>query len=117
MVRTRKGLTERHQKIIAYLNERMSTGYPPSICEIGVAVGITSTSVVTYYLKQLAEIGLIERDARFSRAVRLTVPVSRELVKDPGDYEFSSYNNYSRARRTTIQLVIDPIPEHIGDKK
>jgi|UniRef100_A0A7V3VUD4 REP element-mobilizing transposase RayT len=39
------------------------------------------------------------------------LPVSRGLVKDPGEYEFSSYNNYSRARRTTIQLVIDPLPE------
>ncbi len=83
MVRTRRGLTERHQKIIEYLNERMSTGYPPSIREIGEAVGITSTSVVTYYLKQLTEMGLIERDAKFSRAVRLTDPVSRELVKIP----------------------------------
>jgi repressor LexA len=83
MVRTRRGLTERHQKIIEYLNERMSTGYPPSIREIGEAVGITSTSVVTYYLKQLTEMGKIERDAKFSRAVRLTDPVSRELVKIP----------------------------------
>ena len=83
MVRTRRGLTERHHKIIEYLNERMSIGYPPSIREIGEAVGITSTSVVTYYLKQLAEMGLIERDAKFSRAVRLTDPVSRELVKVP----------------------------------
>ena len=83
MVRTRRGLTERHQKIIEYLNERMSTGYPPSIREIGEAVGITSTSVVTYYLKQLTEMGLIERDAKFSRAVRLVAPVSRELLKIP----------------------------------
>jgi len=83
MVRTRKGLTERHKKIIAYLDERMSTGYPPSIREIGEAVGITSTSVVTYYLKQLTEMGLIERDAKFSRAVRLIDPVSRELIKIP----------------------------------
>ncbi len=83
MVRTRRGLTERHQKIIEYLNERMSKGYPPSIREIGEAVGITSTSVVTYYLKQLTEMGLIERDAKFSRAVRLTAPVSREVVKIP----------------------------------
>jgi len=82
MVRTRKGLTERHQKIIEYLNER-SIGYPPSIREIGEAVGITSTSVVTYYLKQLTELGLIERDAKFSRAVRLTDPVSRDLFKVP----------------------------------
>ncbi len=38
-------------------------------------------------------------------------PVNRGLAKDPGEYEFSSYNNYSRARRTTIQLVIDALPE------
>jgi len=83
MVRTRRGLTERHQKILDYLNDRMSMGYPPSIREIGEAVGITSTSVVTYYLKQLSEMGLIERDAKFSRAVRLTDPVSKDLVKVP----------------------------------
>jgi repressor LexA len=83
MVRTRKGMTERHRKIIEYLNERMSTGYPPSIREIGEAVGITSTSVVTYYLKQLTELGLIERDAKFSRAVRLTDPISRDMIKVP----------------------------------
>ena len=83
MVRTRRGLTERHQKILEYLNDRLSMGYPPSIREIGEAVGITSTSVVTYYLKQLSEMGLIERDAKFSRAVRLTDPVSKDLVKVP----------------------------------
>jgi repressor LexA len=83
MVRIRRGLTERHQKIIDYLNERSSLGYPPSIREIGEAVGITSTSVVTYYLKQLTEMGLIERDAKFSRAVRLTDPINKNLVKIP----------------------------------
>jgi repressor LexA len=83
MVRTRRGLTERHQKILEYLNDRMSIGYPPSIREIGEVFGITSTSFVTYYLKQLSEMGLIERDAKFSRAVRLTDPVSRDLVKVP----------------------------------
>jgi len=83
MVRTRRGLTERHQKILDYLNDRLSMGYPPSIREIGEAVGITSTSVVTYYLKQLSEMGLIERDAKFSRAVRLTDPVNKDLVKIP----------------------------------
>ncbi len=46
-----------------------------------------------------------------------SLPLNRGLVKDPGEYEFSSYNNYSRARRTTIQLVIDSLPEKIGDKK
>ncbi len=72
MVRTRKGLTERHQRILDYLNECVrEQGYPPSIREIGKATGISSTSVVTYYLKQLTEMGLIERDAKYSRALRL----------------------------------------------
>jgi repressor LexA len=84
MVRTRKGLTERHQKILDFLNQRVrEQGYPPSIREIGEATGISSTSVVTYYLKQLAEMGLIERDAKFSRAVRLAGAVSADLVKVP----------------------------------
>jgi len=72
MVRTRKGLNQRHYKILDYLNQRLDKeGYPPSIREIGEAAGISSTSVVTYYLKQLVELGMIERDPKFSRAVRL----------------------------------------------
>ncbi len=77
MVRTRKGLTDRHYKILEYLDKRLNEqGYPPSIREIGEATGISSTSVVTYYLKQLVEMGRIERDPKFSRAVR--------LIKEPG---------------------------------
>lgn len=84
MVRTRKGLTERHQKILDFLSQRArKQGYPPSIREIGEATGISSTSVVTYYLKQLTEMGLIERDARFSRAVRLSGANSPDLVRIP----------------------------------
>ncbi len=45
-----------------------------------------------------------------------SLPVVRELVKSPGEYEFSSYNNYSKARRTTIQLVIDPIAAKTEDE-
>lgn len=83
MVRTSKGLTNRHQKILEYLDERLSKGYPPSIREIGEATGISSTSVVTYYLKQLEEWGYIERDAKFSRALRLSGVTGRNLVKVP----------------------------------
>ena len=82
MVRTRKGLTERHQKILDYLDKRTNQqGYPPSIREIGEATGISSTSVVTYYLNQLVEMGMIERDPKFSRAVRLTPKAPTLLAK------------------------------------
>jgi repressor LexA len=83
MVRTSKGLTERHKKILEYLGERLDEGYPPSIREIGEATDISSTSVVTYYLKQLEEWGYIERDAKFSRALRLTGAVNRNMFSIP----------------------------------
>jgi len=83
MVRTSKGLTVRHQRILDYLDERLSKGYPPSIREIGEATSISSTSVVTYYLKQLEEWGYIERDAKFSRALRLSGRITQNLIKIP----------------------------------
>jgi repressor LexA len=83
MVRTSKGLTERHRKILEYLNERQTKGYPPSIREICEATSISSTSVVTYYLKQLEEWGYIQRDARFSRALRLSGATDTNVVKVP----------------------------------
>ncbi|MDH4211064.1 MAG: transposase [candidate division WOR-3 bacterium] len=43
-----------------------------------------------------------------------SLPVIRGLVKEPGYYEFSSYNNYHKARRTNVQLVIDQLPEGSG---
>jgi len=74
MVRPRKGINERHQKILEYLSRRQDKQrYPPSIREIGEATGISSTSVVTYYLKQLEEMNLIERDHNVSRGVRLNI--------------------------------------------
>jgi repressor LexA len=73
MVRKSKGLGERHQKILDFLREYQRTNkYPPSIREIGEKTGISSTSVVNYYLDQLEKRGLIERDRKISRGVRLS---------------------------------------------
>jgi repressor LexA len=83
MVRTSKGLTLRHKKILEYLDERENKGYPPSIREIGEATDISSTSVVTYYLKQLEEWGYIEREAKFSRALRLSGSGKANLLRIP----------------------------------
>ncbi len=72
MVRKSKGLGERHQRILDFLGEyQRENKYPPSIREIGVKTGISSTSVVNYYLDQLEKRGLIERDRKISRGVRL----------------------------------------------
>ncbi len=72
MVRKSKGLGERHQKILDFLQDyQRANRYPPSIREIGEKTGISSTSVVNYYLDQLEKQGFIERDRKISRGVRL----------------------------------------------
>jgi repressor LexA len=73
MVRKSKGLGERHQKILDFLQSyQRENRYPPSIREIGEKTGISSTSVVNYYLDQLEKKGLIQRDRKISRGVRLS---------------------------------------------
>lgn len=75
MVRKSKGLGERHQKILNFLSDyQRENRYPPSIREIGEKTGISSTSVVNYYLDQLEKKGLIHRDRKISRGVRLSLP-------------------------------------------
>jgi repressor LexA len=73
MVRKSKGLGERHQRILDFIQEyQRKYKHPPSIREIGQSCGISSTSVVNYYLDQLEKSGSIERDRKISRGVRLT---------------------------------------------
>jgi len=75
MVRKSKGLGERHQKILDFLSEyQRANKSPPSIREIGERTGISSTSVVNYYLDQLEKKGMIERDRKISRGVRVSGP-------------------------------------------
>ena len=107
MVRTKKGMTERHQKIMDFILQRYEAGFPPSIREIGEAASISSTSVVTYYLKQLTEMGLIERDPKFSRAVRPTHITHKDLLRIP---------LYGQIAAGTPIQVPDPQPAYIGDE-
>jgi repressor LexA len=72
MARKSNGLSERHIKILKYLDEfQRQFGFPPSIREIGDKTGISSTSVVNYYLAQLENQGYIEREKNISRGIRL----------------------------------------------
>jgi repressor LexA len=80
MVRKSKGLSERHVKILEYLDKHKGKGYPPSIREICDATEISSTSVVNYYLEQLEEWGYIVRDRKISRGVRIVPEKWAELV-------------------------------------
>lgn len=78
--RRKKGLSERQKRILEVLEAfQKDAGYPPSIREICQQANISSTSVVNYYLDQLKEMGIIERDSRVSRGIRLVRPLSEVL--------------------------------------
>jgi repressor LexA len=63
-------LTERQRTILDVIRASVtSRGYPPSIREIGDAVGLTSTSSVAHQLRTLERKGYLRRDANRPRAV------------------------------------------------
>ncbi len=65
-------LSKMQQKIYDYLVASIQAqGYPPSVREIGEAVGLRSPSTVHFHLKHLAEMGYIEIGAGKGRAISL----------------------------------------------
>ncbi len=65
-------LTERQTRILEYIRQVTRTrNYPPSVREIGEAVGLSSSSTVHNHLNQLERRGLIKRDPSKSRTVQL----------------------------------------------
>jgi repressor LexA len=63
-------LTERQRTILEVIRSSVTTrGYPPSIREIGDAVGLTSTSSVAHQLRTLERKGFLRRDPNRPRAV------------------------------------------------
>lgn len=64
---------DRKLKILNHIAATLRTrGYPPSVREIALAVGLSSTSAVHHHLMILEREGYLERGAAQSRAIRLT---------------------------------------------
>lgn len=64
-------INDTQQKIYEFLCERSQCGVPPSVREIGSAVGLKSTSSVQANLDALEEAGYIERDPLLKRSIRV----------------------------------------------
>jgi repressor LexA len=63
-------LTERQKQIMNYIRDKIkSSGYPPSVREIGEAVGLRSSSTVHNHLVQLEEKGYLKKDPSKPRAI------------------------------------------------
>jgi repressor LexA len=69
------GLTPRQRKVLEVIRDSVERrGYPPTVREIGEAVGLTSTSSVSHQLATLQKKGFLRRDPSRPRAVDVRIP-------------------------------------------
>ena len=65
-------LNDRERAILKYIQKQIRTnGYPPSVREIGKAVGLKSTATVHGYLNKLEEKGFIKKEQQKGRTLKL----------------------------------------------
>lgn len=90
-----KDLTPRQRQILEFVDEEARRrGYPPSVREIGKAVGLTSTSTVHAHLSALVAKGYLQRDPTKPRALNV-------------QFEPSSGSNLERRPVRHVPLVGD----------
>jgi repressor LexA len=78
-VQTDAALTARQTRILEMIRASVhERGYPPSMREIGEAVGLTSTSSVKHQLEALEAKGYLRRDANLPRAIDVSMPDQNE---------------------------------------
>jgi repressor LexA len=76
-------LTWRQRKVLEVIRDSVQKrGYPPSMREIGEAVGLTSTSSISYQLSTLQKKGYLHRDVGRPRTVEVRLPGSPPMRAD-----------------------------------
>ena len=107
------GLTPRQTKVLATIKEAIEKrGYPPSMREIGQAVGLTSSSSVAHQLRVLEEKGFLKRDPNRPRALEVFLPevmAARRSISGVSDTGESSYDETgvgdARPEATYVPMV------------
>lgn len=78
-------VSKRQQAILEFIkNEVKTKGYPPSVREIGEAVGLASSSTVHGHLERLEAKGLIRRDPTKPRAIEVLEPEEDSTIPRQG---------------------------------
>lgn len=80
-----KDLTKRQREIFDFISRYLSShGYPPTVREIGKAVGLHSSSTVHAHLSKLEKLGVLKRDPTKPRAMEVLVSKAKRAVRGPG---------------------------------
>jgi repressor LexA len=78
-------LTKRQKEIFDFIGRYASKyGYPPTVREIGKAVGLHSSSTVHAHLANLEKSGLLRRDPSKPRAIELLVDKAKKAIRPAG---------------------------------
>jgi repressor LexA len=78
-------LTKRQREIFDFIRRYLRQyGYPPTVREIGNALGLHSPSTVHAHLAKLEQIGMLRRDPTKPRAIELMVGKARRALRGPG---------------------------------
>ena len=78
-------LTKRQQEIFDFIKRYGAEhGYPPTVRDIGKAIGLTSSSTVHAHLANLEKVGLLRRDPTKPRALEVLVDKAKQAVAPGG---------------------------------
>lgn len=78
-------LTKRQKEIFDFIRKYAAkTGYPPTVREIGKAVGLHSSSTVHAHLANLEKLGLVRRDPSKPRAIELLFDKAKKTIMPEG---------------------------------
>ncbi|MBA2630239.1 MAG: transcriptional repressor LexA [Thermoleophilaceae bacterium] len=78
-------LTKRQQEIFDFIKRYGAEhGYPPTVRDIGKAIGLTSSSTVHAHLSNLEKVGLLRRDPTKPRALEILVDKAKQAVSPGG---------------------------------
>jgi repressor LexA len=78
-------LTQRQQEIFDFVRKYVGEhGYPPTVRDIGKAIGLASSSTVHAHLANLEKLGVLRRDPTKPRAIEVLKDKAREVVAPAG---------------------------------
>ena len=110
-------ISKRQEDILTFIKSEVKTkGYPPSVREIGEAVGLASSSTVHGHLARLESKGFIRRDPTKPRAIEVLDPEGLETMK-PGVLHVPLVGKVTAGLPITAIENIEeyfPLPESFG---
>jgi repressor LexA len=102
------GLTSRQRLVLQHIRDSVERrGYPPSMREIGQAVGLTSPSSVAHQLSALERKGYLRRDPHRPRAIEVVAPDSHR--RDGGGRD--NIANGTVPDNARVEDDVTPMPE------